>query len=327
MARPLRIEAPGLWHHVMNRGLARQAVFVDEEDRHGFLALLVVASERWGLRTHAACLMDNHFHLLVQDGHGSLSRALRHVLGVYTQRFNRRHGRDGPLFRGRYRSRLVQDDQHLAEIVRYIHMNPVQAGMVAQAGDYPWSSHRHYLAGQAPDWLDTTEIAGRFGLDGKTIDTFVHARIPAAQRADLSWADYPAVLGDDDFVARWRQYLRAERPQPRYDVGEERRWLAHSCQDVLDAVCRHFCVSHEEVLTGGRGRSNLARQVALLLCVDHTPHDARDVASSLHAHAPSIPALASRSRVRAQRDSAFKRHCDSVLESLASPSIEAPDHT
>ena len=141
MSRPLRISKPGLWHHVMNRGLGRRHVFTDL-DYEVFLALLAECRDRWGIETHAFCLMSNHFHLLLKDPQGHLSRAMRHLTGVYTQRIHRRDGGDGPIFRGRFRSRLVQDGAYVLEAARYIHMNPVAAGLVRRAGDYRWSSHR-----------------------------------------------------------------------------------------------------------------------------------------------------------------------------------------
>ncbi len=88
---------------------------------------------------------------------------MRYLNGVYTQSYNRRHGRDGPLMRGRFRTRLVQSERYLAELVRYIHANPVDAGLVDRARDYHWSSHRHYLDGQPPEWLETREVLARFG--------------------------------------------------------------------------------------------------------------------------------------------------------------------
>ncbi len=155
MPRTLRLAFPGAWHHVMNRGLGRRVLFTVDEDRDDFLGLLAEVRLRWGIEVHAATLMTNHYHLLLRDPDGRLSRGMRHLNGVYTQSYNRRHGRDGPLMRGRFKARLVQSEGYLAELVRYIHGNPVEAGLAERAGDYLWSSHRHYLGGQLPGWLET----------------------------------------------------------------------------------------------------------------------------------------------------------------------------
>jgi hypothetical protein len=114
--------------------------------------------------------VPNHFHLLVEGAERLLSRAMRHLHGVYTLRFNSRHGRDGVLTRGRFKSRLVDSETYLAEFVRYIHANPVQAGLAPRARAWPWSSHRHYLAADPvsrPGWLETAEVLARFGGDTK----------------------------------------------------------------------------------------------------------------------------------------------------------------
>lgn len=125
MTRPLRIEYPDDWYHVMNRGRRGENVFADGDDYKDFIALLQETSKMFNFRVSAFCLMSNHYHILVQTSTGNLSRAMRHVNGVYTQRYNRRQNTDGQLFRGRYKSVLVQEDSHLLELLRYIHRNIV----------------------------------------------------------------------------------------------------------------------------------------------------------------------------------------------------------
>ena len=132
MARPLRIQYPGAWYHVMNRGASHQGIFLDDEDRKDFLKLLGETSKMWRIQVHAFCLLDNHYHLLIHTPLGNLSRSMRYVNGIYTQRFNRRHGNDGPIFRGRFKAILIDADSYLLEVVRYIHLNPVKANLVAR---------------------------------------------------------------------------------------------------------------------------------------------------------------------------------------------------
>ena len=158
MVRPLRIEYPGAWYHVMNRGRRGENVFADRDDYVTFIALLQETSEMFDFQVSAFCLMSNHYHILVQTPSGNLSRAMRHVNGVYTQRYNRRHDTDGQLFRGRYKSVLVQEDSHLLELLRYIHRNPVRAQMCNGASDYLWSSHHGYLISTKKwEWLHKRE--------------------------------------------------------------------------------------------------------------------------------------------------------------------------
>ncbi len=130
MARPLRIEFDDAWYHIMNRGAGRRIIFCNNEDRENFLRLLDDIHQRYHVETHAYCLMDNHYHLLLHTPHSNVSRALRHLNGVYTQMFNHSHGCDGPLFRGRFKSLLVENDCYLTRLSRYIHLNPVEAKMV-----------------------------------------------------------------------------------------------------------------------------------------------------------------------------------------------------
>lgn len=159
MARPLRIEYPGAIFHVTSRGNARRKVFLDDEDRVSFLATLAWVVERFGWICHAYCLMDNHFHLIIETPEPNLSRGMRQLNGVYTQRFNRRHRKVGHLFQGRFKSILVERDSYLLELCRYVVLNPVRAKMVKLPQDYAWSSYLPTLGlapippGLSVDWL------------------------------------------------------------------------------------------------------------------------------------------------------------------------------
>ena len=146
MVRPLRIEYPDAWYHVMNRGRRGEQIFLEERDYKTFLELLMESAQLWHLRIVAYCQMPNHYHLLVQTPDANLSRCMRHINGVYTQRFNRLHQCDGQLFRGRYKAILVDADSYLLQLVRYIHRNPLRAGIVEELSSYEWSSHRGYLS-------------------------------------------------------------------------------------------------------------------------------------------------------------------------------------
>ena len=149
----------------MARGNARLPIFEDDNDRKRFLSLLEAASKRFNLAIHAYCLMDNHYHLVVETPDANLSAAMRHINGVYTQSFNRRHGRSGHVFQGRYKALVVEAEAYLAELSRYVVLNPVRAGIAETAEQYPWSSFRQ-TAGQstAHQWLSTSALLSRFGV-------------------------------------------------------------------------------------------------------------------------------------------------------------------
>ena len=141
MARPLRVEFAGALYHVMARGNAREAIYFDDEDRQAFLDSLVRACDRFDWALWAYCLMDDHYHLLVETRRATLSRGMREVNGVYTQGFNRRHHRVGHVLQGRFKALLVDRDSYLLEVSRYIVLNPVCAGLCDSAADWPWSSY------------------------------------------------------------------------------------------------------------------------------------------------------------------------------------------
>jgi len=161
MSRPLRIEYPGAFYHIMNRGRARHRIYRNQADYQRFIHLLSETCAMWAIRVHVYSLMPNHYHLLMETPRGNVSRAMRHLDGVYTQRYNRAHGSDGTLFRGRYKAILIDKDSYLLQVVRYIHLNPIQAKIVREPGDHPWTSHRYYTGkGGGPVGLVMAEVFG-----------------------------------------------------------------------------------------------------------------------------------------------------------------------
>lgn len=146
MARLPRLTLAGHLHHVIQRGNNRQPIFADPEDRETILALLADNAPKHGVAVHAYVLMDNHFHLLVTPGTAEgLPRLMQAIGRRYVQYFNRRHARTGTLWEGRYRSTLLQPERYLLPCMAYLDLNPVRSGEVAQAADYPWSSHAHWV--------------------------------------------------------------------------------------------------------------------------------------------------------------------------------------
>jgi REP element-mobilizing transposase RayT len=173
----LRIEYPGAFYHIMNRGQSGRKIFLEDQGRQSFLDLLTDIVRLWKVEIFAYCLMDNHYHLLLSTPAGVLSRPMRHLDGIYTQRFNRLHHRDGRLFRGRYKAILVDAEEYFLSVVRYIHKNPLGAGLVSDIDRYRWSSHRGYLnKTQCPEWLDTRSVLSRFG-GVRAYQRFMHGEV------------------------------------------------------------------------------------------------------------------------------------------------------
>lgn len=163
MARPLRLEFPEAVYHVTSRGNARQGIFLGDSDRERFLSILSSTVHRYNWSCHAYCLMDNHYHLLLETHDPNLSSGMRQLNGIYTQAFNRQHDRVGHVFQGRYKAILVEKDAHLLELCRYIVLNPVAAGLAGQPEAWPWSSYRGTLGTEgAANFLTTSWVLGQF---------------------------------------------------------------------------------------------------------------------------------------------------------------------
>jgi len=160
MARRLRTDPPGSWHHVVNRGIARRSVFEERRDVRYFLAGIARSVRRGQLEVHAWCVMTTHYHLLVRSPAGQLSDAMHRIQNTYSRYFNRSRRRDGPLFRGRFVSRLVDSMAYRRAVLSYIDANPVEAGLCEDPWTYPWGSARQYVEGSGPLWLQRNWVEG-----------------------------------------------------------------------------------------------------------------------------------------------------------------------
>jgi REP element-mobilizing transposase RayT len=212
MARPLRIEFPGALYHVTSRGNGHEAIFLGDEDRVLSLQVLgeVVQGFNWVL--HAYCLMDNHYHLLVETMDGNLSPGMRQLNGIYTQRFNRRHGRVGHVFQGRYKAILIQKDSYLLELARHVVLNPLRAHMIRHPREWPWSSYRATSGlSISPSWLSTDWLLGRFSdQHDEAVKRYV-AFVADRQHQDTPWKNLrnQIFLGSETFVANMQAKIHA----------------------------------------------------------------------------------------------------------------------
>jgi len=265
MARPLRIEYAGAFYHVMNRGQSRRNIFMEDQGRQSFLDLLADIVRLWKVEIFAYCLMDNHYHLLLSTPAGGLSRAMRHLDGVYTQKFNRIHHRDGALFRGRYKAILIDAEEYFLSVVRYIHRNPLGARLVTDIEGYRWSSHWGYLnKKQCPDWLDTRSVMTRFG-GIKEYQRFMHAENDEEIEEFYQGVYQRVILGGKEFITRIKERLgdkaRVEEAKP-----ESRRLFGLELQQIVEATAREYGKGVEELKRRRRGGENEARMVAIYLC-------------------------------------------------------------
>lgn len=214
MARPLRIEFPGAIYHVTSRGNARRKIFQDDSDRETFLSTLAWVVERFGWICHAYCLMDNHFHLMIETPEPNLSRGMRQLNGVYTQGFNRRHRKVGHLFQGRFKAILVERDSYLQELARYVVLNPVRAKMVKSPKDYAWSSYRPTLGlDPVPKGLTIGWLLSQFSRTLPTARRRYAAFVQAGNGLRSPWADLKGqvLLGSEIFVKKIMPQLKASK--------------------------------------------------------------------------------------------------------------------
>lgn len=257
MARPLRVEFAGAIYHVTGRGNAREAIFRDDADRESFLSVLGEVIERAGWLMHAMCLMDNHYHLLIETPEANLSRGMRQINGVYTQRFNRRHGRVGHVFQGRFKAIVVERESYLLELARYIVLNPVRARRVSHPGRYRWSSYLA-TAGRAPrpSWLSTDWILSQFAKT-RTLAQQRYAKF-VSEGKDLPspWSELrgQVLLGSEAFGERMHPLLlqkqalkeipRAQRQADRPRLSKLFPAAVCRVKPTRDAAIRDACLRH-----------------------------------------------------------------------------------
>jgi putative transposase len=311
MGRPLRIEYPGAYYHVTSRGNEKKDVFRSQKDREKFLSYLESATERYGAAVHAYCLMSNHYHLLVETPEGNLSQIMRHINGAYTNYFNTKRQRTGHLFQGRYKAILVEKDAYALELSRYIHLNPVKAGMVEMPGEYRWSSYRSYI-GQAarPEWLKITEQLGQFNGAEKvkqdSYRSFVEAIIGEDEQSPLTAALGTAILGSHEFIAGIEEsYLAEKHADP--DIPDMRkitcRW---SLEEIVETV-KAATIDQE---------SRLAKKLSIFLCHRYSGARLKEIGNLFGIGAAGVSQESRRFAVRIQEDHELKNMVDGLRKRM-----------
>jgi REP element-mobilizing transposase RayT len=271
MSRPLRIEYENAFYHVMNRGRGRDNTFLSDDDFKYFLYSIEQASLRFNIEVHSYCLMTNHYHLLIKTPDANLGRAMKHINGLYTQYFNRAHNTDGALFRGRYKAVLVDADNYLLHVSRYIHRNPIETStpMVDDLAKYKWSSYSSFIKrGATPKWLVRDFI---FSLQGKKRQYAAYKQFVEYENNEEISAFYSSkkllsVLGCDNFIENIKDYI-AKSNSERKLVSKK-----HSADDVISYIAKHFSVEVDDIVMAKKGRKekNLPRWFAIKLCQDLT---------------------------------------------------------
>jgi len=241
MARPIRIEYPGALYHVTARGNRKGVIYEDDKDRHAFLEVLFQVVDRNNWLCHAYCLMDTHYHLVIETPDGNLSYGMRNLGGMYTQSYNRRHQSVGHIFQGRYKSIIVDKEGYLLELSRYVVLNPVRAGMVKDPEEWEWSSYRA-TAGliEAPGYLTTewllSQFGSRRGMARRRYRSFV---MEGVSKDESVWRHLKGrfIMGGDRFVERIRGLIE-EKKETHEVVRTERMVGRPELVDIFKGMKR-----------------------------------------------------------------------------------------
>jgi len=258
----------------MNRGRRGEKVFEGKNDYNAFIDLLKELVEDFNLNIAAYCLLSNHYHLLVQTPDANISRSMRHLNGVYTQRFNRMHLCDGQLFRGRYKSIIVDGDSYLLELLRYIHRNPLEAGIVDKLNKYTWSSHKGYLSvAKKWDWLHKNYVLSLFSKNKaesiRKYKQFVSKETLEEINQIFGRRKLPTIIGRKSFVDKIKDKFFANKS---HEEVPESRFLAPDVDTIISEVCKYYKISTNDLLLSRRGYFNEPRNVAIYL-IRHLRND------------------------------------------------------
>lgn len=239
MGRPLRIQYPGAFYHITSRGNEKRDIFRSNGDRGKFLSYLQSAHERYGAIIHVYCLMNNHYHLLLETPRGNLSQILHHINGAYTIYFNIKRRRSGHLFQGRYKAILLEKDAYCQELSRYIHLNPARAGLLNTLSAYPWSSYPSYIGSRkGPEWLTSDFILRYFGRDEpsarENYRQFVEGALDKENRNPLKDVFASTILGTPEFISWVREkMIEVEEPDIR-NVPALRRLVPRASLEEIE---------------------------------------------------------------------------------------------
>jgi len=272
MARPLRVEYPGAYYHVINRGNAGENIFIDERDRERFLEYLAKSIERFITRIHAYCLMSNHYHLLIETPQANLSVAIQWLNVSYSVYYNKRHRRRGHLFQGRFKAILLDANEYLILLSRYIHLNPVRAKMVTHPLEYSWSSYLVFAEKrQKPDWLTTQTVLSYFGEDKKQATRNYKSYVEKVNVETLENSDKNMsggfILGGTSFV-NWVKDKFLSTKNDEKEIPQLKKLKSKvTLKTIIQSVCDEFGCREEEVKMRGR-KNNKVRAIAMYLARD-----------------------------------------------------------
>lgn len=272
MARPLRVEYPGAFYHVINRGNSQEKLYNSPRDYKKFLQYLEKAAERFAVIVHTYCLMDNHYHLLLETAEPNLSVTMQWLNVSYATYFNRKHNRNGHLFQGRFKAILIDAEAYLKHLSRYIHLNPVRAKIIDKPEQYRWSSYSVFIGKQkSPKFLKTDWLLSNFGSNTKKARKNYKEFI---EGVDIKTVKDPSkqleggfILGDIDFVNWVKETFLSKRDDEKEIPQLKKLKPRVAPETIVDQVSKAFNTKAEKIRKKGLKR-NKAREVAIYLSRD-----------------------------------------------------------
>ena len=275
MARPLRIEFPGAVYHITSRGNARQAIFTDDEDRGGFLDILSMVVERFKWLCHAYCLMENHYHLLIETPNANLSKGMRELNGVYTQGFNQRYRRVGHLFQGRYKAIIVEKNNHLLSLCRYVVLNPVRVGLIKKPEQWRWSNYKATIGlAKRPSFLTIDWVLSQFGGRKRVAMEKYRRFVMEGIDKESPWETLKGQIfwGTDEFIKQLSGLL--DEKESIKEVPKVQRYVARP--------------PLRELFKGKKGKERTAEDRAIYDAYVRHGYTMKEIADHLHFHYATI---------------------------------------
>jgi REP element-mobilizing transposase RayT len=320
MARPLRLEYADAVHHVMSRGIEGRRICADDTDRNIWLEILGRAAGRFGWKVYAFSLLDNHYHLFLGTPEAGLAPGMRQLNGDYAGYFNRRHGRRGPLMQGRYKSVLVEDEGHWLELSRYVHLNPVRAGLAKRPEDWKWSSYRGYhRPALRQEWLDCKAVLSEYGRDERkarrAYRKFMEEGLGRRLDNPVSRAAHGLVLGSDEFVKKVRGMVSGRGAHAEVPgLGRLRR--GGDLEAMVARVARKLKADRSEWCPGRRD-NDLARARCAYAVRRASGARIRELAAALGYGSPSAVTAACRLVREAARSAKARRELEELVAHAA----------
>lgn len=301
MNRRHRSDFEYAFHHVFNRASARKMIFERDVHHRAFLETLEHVVKSDDIQVHAFCLMGNHYHLLLRTPRANLSQAMHRLGGMFTRKFNRIERIDGPLFRGRYRSKIVGQDDYLRQLFRYIHRNPVEAGIVQSPEEYYWSSYRAYIYFvDCPGWLSRQELPTYFSGPNRIASMRDYVEKPEITELDRLRLEEFLRSSSDSSIDPSRCIM------PSGEVQTGRRLEPAQLSELIKVVSKHYGIDESNILCIQRGTKNHPRNVALYLARTEACLKVHEVAKEFSISRTAVSSALSRLERQLQIDPSLK---------------------